>query len=271
MTGRVLGTRIFPAADDDREVSLLLSDLHAPADGGAVVQRLQTVLDAAAALGPRARVLLLGDLFDSYVSRAQLRVGVWADVAQRLARCAGQGVSITCLVGNRDFLLDGAFARAASCRVVAGGLSCRLAGRPALLLHGDELCLNDLPYQRAKRWLRSWPVRWLARALPLRAALWVAERARQKSMKVIAGGDPARFDPTAAALRAVFASGAEVLVFGHIHRPARGLFEGGEYCVLPAFDADGVGIMADAGWVKYVRAGAGGLTPEADPAAKRFA
>lgn len=271
MSGRLCGTRLFAAADDDRAVAFLLSDLHVPQDGGQVLAALQTVLDAAAPHGEAARVLLLGDLFDSYVGRRQLQVGVWREVAARLRAAAGRGVSITCLHGNRDFLLDTAFERAAGCRVVAGGLWCKLAGRRALLLHGDELCQNDLPYQRAKRWLRSPPVRWLSRALPLRAGLWAAARARQKSRQVVAAGDPARFHPTAAAVRQAFALGAELLVFGHIHRPARGGFAGGEYLVLPAFDEAGVGLRADAAGVRFVRAGPGGLELQPDPAARAFA
>lgn len=272
MTQRLLGTTLWSADDDDRDHTFLLSDLHVPATGGgAVMANLQRVLDAAAALGARARVVLLGDLFDSYVSARQLQIGVWSEVAQRLQATAQRGVSIWCLHGNRDFLLDAAFERAAGCRVVAGGLWCHLAGRRALLLHGDELCQNDLPYQRAKRWLRSRPVKALARALPLRTALWTAARARQRSMRVIHSGDQGRFDPTAAAMAAAFALGAELLVFGHIHKTARGLFAGGEYCVLPAFDEGGVGMLADATGVRYVRSTPAGLSPIEDPPPRDFA
>ena len=258
MNDRLLGTRLYAAADDDRSQSFLVSDLHLPADGGAPLQALQRLLAAASASGAQARLLVLGDLFDSYVGPAQLRVGVWREVAAALAQTAAAGVSLTLLHGNRDFLLAGEFTAAARCRVVAGGLRCQLAGRRALLLHGDELCQRDLPYQRAKRWLRHPLTRFVARRLPLQVALRAAERARRQSRQVIRSGDQSRFDPTAVAMTAAFATGAELLVFGHIHRPARGRFGAGEYCILPAFDASGVFLRASGAALSFERAFADG-------------
>jgi UDP-2,3-diacylglucosamine hydrolase len=270
VTAAVLGTSVADLGGDDRP-ALLLSDLHVPAGGGPVLDQLDALLAQAVRL--RARVFVLGDLFDSYVAPAQLRVGVWSDVAARLAAAAREGVALWFLRGNRDFLLGPEFDRATGGRLVPGGIACRLAGRAALLLHGDELCQNDRPYQRAKRWLRHPATRALARALPLRLALWVAGRARARSEAVVRHGDQERFHPTAEAMAAAFASGCELLVYGHIHRPARGAFPGEaarEYCILPAFDAGGVGLLADDAGLHYVRAAAGGLQDEPDPPPRSF-
>jgi UDP-2,3-diacylglucosamine hydrolase len=264
----VLGTRIETVAGDPARPVLLLSDLHIPADGGAVVEALSQWLDQAVSEG--ARVFVLGDLFDSYVSAAQVRTGVWREIAARFATAVGRGVEMTVLHGNRDFLLGTEFARASGVRLVAGGVRTRIGAREVLLLHGDELCQNDVPYQRAKRWLRSWPVRLLARRLPLSLALRVADRARSKSSMVIQSGDQTRFDPTAAAIGAALA-GVDQLVFGHIHRPARGRYGAGEYCVLPAFDAAGVGIRMHGQETSYVRCTARGVERLPDPAPRQFA
>lgn len=274
---RVLGTEVHDLGEADGP-ALLCSDLHVPIDGGPVTGRLCALLEHAAAL--RARLFVLGDLFDSYVCPAQLSVGVYREVAAELRAAVDAGVTLVVLHGNRDFLLGAEFERATGGRVVPGGVRCRLGGRTALLLHGDELCQHDLPYQRAKRWLRRPWVRALARRLPLRAALWVAERARRRSGRVTAAGDPARFRPTAAAVGEAFASGCEVLVFGHVHRAARGRFGApaagggrgeGEYVVLPAFDRDGTGLRADGGSLAFARVDAGrGCVAEPDPPAAEF-
>jgi UDP-2,3-diacylglucosamine hydrolase len=240
---RALGTPIVELGSV-RGAALLISDLHVPADGGAVLALLRAAVDAARALP--ADLFVLGDLFDSYVCRAQVRHGVWRDVAALFKNATAAGVRIVLLHGNRDFLLGAEFERASGARVMRGGVRVELGGVPTLLLHGDELCVNDLPYQRAKRWLRSAPVRWLARVLPLALALRVAARARAKSRMVIAAGDQARFLPTRAALAAAFATGVRRLVFGHIHRHAHGPFADGDYWVLPAFDTGGVGLRIDA-------------------------
>lgn len=214
----VLGTTVHtgPAAAS----AFLISDLHVPQGGGAVVDGLAGALHAA--LRGRSALFVLGDLFDSYVSRAQIRTGVWRDVAARCRKAAQDGLRIVVLPGNRDFLLGPEFVRASGAELVAGGYRATLGGVDTLLLHGDELCQNDLPYQRAKRWLRAPAVRWLGRRLPLGVALAVAERARRRSRAVIAGGDQGRFLPSEQAVRAAFATGVARLAFGHVHRHAHG-------------------------------------------------
>lgn len=265
----VLGTAITPLAAPLPR-ALLVSDLHVPADGGAVFAALGAA--AAAARATRMPLLLLGDLFDSYVCRGQVRVGVWRDVAALLRAVVADGLSVHVLVGNRDFLLGPEFAAASGARLVAGGLRGQIGGVDTLLLHGDELCQNDAPYQRAKRWLRHPVTRAVARSLPVAIAVRVAARARAKSAMVIQRGDPQRFLPTTAAVAAAFAGGVQRLVFGHIHRSSHGRFGAGEYRVLPAFDADPLAIAVDeAGW-RLVRCGAdGGLAAAPDPGPCPFA
>lgn len=271
MTLRVLGTRLFelPPPAARWTTTLIVSDLHVPVGGGPVVERLQAWLDLAATA--RARLFVLGDLFDSVVSPRQAGIGVWREVAGRCAAAVAAGAELTVLHGNRDFLLGRRFAAASGARVVPGGVLTTLAGRPALLLHGDELCRNDLPYQRAKRWLRSPWVKALAHCLPLSTAARLAERARQRSRIVVASGDPDRFDPTTGAVTAAFATGVDLLVFGHIHRPARGRTTGGEYCILPAFDEQGIGLAVVDRSVHYASVFGGRLQPCPDPPARAFA
>ncbi|MBL9079872.1 MAG: UDP-2,3-diacylglucosamine diphosphatase [Planctomycetes bacterium] len=246
---RVLGTQLF--AGDDAPAAVLISDLHVPADGGAVVAHLDAALRAAAAA--QAKVFVLGDLFDSYVSARQVRTGVWRDVAARFAAATAAGTEIVLLHGNRDFLLGPEFTAASGVRLVPGGLQVRLAGVPTLLLHGDELCQNDVPYQRAKRWLRHPCTRALARRLPLRWALAAAARARARSQAVVQAGDQTRFLPTISAVGAALAASGGRLVFGHIHHFAHGEMAGRHYWVLPAFDADPIGLWASDGRLEPVR------------------
>ncbi|MBM4060427.1 MAG: UDP-2,3-diacylglucosamine diphosphatase [Planctomycetes bacterium] len=261
---RILGTTIEAVPDDDRP-ALLVSDLHVPGDGGPALAALDLALCAAQARA--GRLFVLGDLFDCYVSAAQVRRGVFRDVAARFAAAAARGVAVHLLRGNRDFLLGDEFAAASRARLARGGLRLRLGGRETVLLHGDELCRNDLPYQRAKRWLRHPCTRWLLRRLPAGLALRLGERARARSRKVVMSGDQQRFLPTRSALGEVFAAGAELVVFGHIHRHAAGSAAGGCYRVLPAFDADRVGLLADAGGLRPVRflLDGGELRPVAEP------
>jgi UDP-2,3-diacylglucosamine hydrolase len=235
----VLGTEVVAGAPAGRAV--LISDLHVGSEGGRVLQALDAAI--AVASGSCEALFVLGDLFDSYVCRGQIQVGVWRDVAQRLRAAVAGGLRVVVLVGNRDFLLGQEFVRASGAELVAGGYRLQLGGVDTLLVHGDELCQNDLPYQRAKRWLRHGLTRWIARRLPVWLARRAAEKARRKSQHVIHSGDQTRFLPSQRAMATAFASGAQRLVFGHIHRHARGSFGEGHYHVLPAFDVAGVGLL----------------------------
>jgi UDP-2,3-diacylglucosamine hydrolase len=265
----VLGTAVR-ALDPAPVSAFVISDLHVPADGGEPLLLLGHALDAAVA--GNGSLLVLGDLFDSYVSRVQTRTGIWREVAQRFARARDAGASVQVLHGNRDFLLGPEFERASGARVVAGGLRGALGGTDTLLLHGDELCVNDLPYQQSKRWLRHPLTKAVLRRLPLGLALWVAARARRKSRMTIASGDQDRFLPTAGALDAAAATGARRLVFGHIHRFAHGRHGALEYWVLPAFDATGGGLRAGPGGIEPVAFAAGGRwTPVPVPGPIRWA
>lgn len=244
--GRLLGTPLLALPESPRP-ALIASDLHVPAAGGAVLAALAGLLTLATRHG--ARVFLLGDLFDSYVVPAQLRMGAYRQVVELLAAATGHGVELFVLRGNRDFLLGPEFPAATGAVLAPGGFRARLGGLDTVLVHGDELCTNDLPYQRAKRWLRQPWLGWLLRRLPLRLALRAADRARAKSQQVVMQGDASRFLPPAAALRAAFALGAQQVVFGHIHRAACGTIAGSRYRVLPAFDATaGVLWADDGGW-----------------------
>lgn len=245
-----LGTRVFDVTGGARD-AFVLSDLHVPHDGGRVVEHLAATLERAARL--RARVFVLGDLFDSYVTPKQLRTGVHRQTAELFAQATRAGADIALLHGNRDFLLGREWTDATGCPVIAGCMRTELAGARALLLHGDELCTRDLPYQRAKRWLRRGWVRALARSLPLWLAELAAKRARQQSLMVIGSGDQTRFLPPADALRAALGVKVDLVVFGHIHRLSCGAVGHGQYRVLPAFDVDGVHLHAGDG-LRYVGA-----------------
>ena len=252
MTGTVAGSPVAEAADDVRELTWLLSDLHVRADGGQVLDDLSNLLRRAAGDAARSRVLFLGDLFDSYVGSGQLATGAWKELARMLRNSVAAGVSVSVLSGNRDFLLDPGFEEQTGCRVIHGCLRAVLGGRPTLLLHGEELCLRDHPYQRSKGFLRHPVTTGLIRRMPLVLARALAEGVRTQSKKVVARGEPHRFQPPDWAVRATLAVGVEQVIFGHIHSRRRGQLDGsGEYWVLPAFDEGGIHLCHGPGDLRF--------------------
>lgn len=247
---RVLGTRVYRDPLPARDVTWLVADLHVTHRPGEEVlcAHLDRVLKVAREDPSRNRVFIMGDLLEFYVDARQLQqpdaLPGWAILRRALVETTQAGVPVAALWGNRDFLLDPAFERATGCRVVKGGVRLDLAGQPTLLIHGDELCLNDVPYQKSKRWMRNRLVQTLWRVLPipLRWRLKVGGSFRKESVRSTAEGDAFRFDPAQQGLDRVFSTDARQLVFGHIHRASRGPWLGpdgvvrGQYAVLPALD-----------------------------------
>jgi len=239
---RILGTRVFRVEVSDPEEVTLVSDLHLVPDDRAKI----AAFDALVASRPAgSKLLVLGDLFEFWTGRSQLRVPAWRGLIDILRRAGERGVRVYLFWGNRDFQLDRRFERATGTVVVPGGALLVAPDRTLLCLHGDELCQNDAGYQRAKRWLRSTPVRFLLHALPYSLTARMAAGARGQSRKAIAKTDPTRLFPSRRALASVRRSGTSELCFGHVHVASTGALPGdgeaGRYWILPSFESDDSG------------------------------
>ncbi|MFQ5505225.1 MAG: UDP-2,3-diacylglucosamine diphosphatase [Planctomycetota bacterium] len=235
---RCLGTRIFELELEKGATVFLLSDLHLRPEQAAALDAFRAFLEGLPGSGP---VLIMGDLFDYWIGRSQIGQGGWQDILDALARATSRGLRLYVFHGNRDFQLDRAFERATGTRVVPGALLLRRRGdRDLLCMHGDELCVNDRSYQRAKRWLRSPPLRLLLGVLPYRIARRLADGARRRSAAVLEGTDPELLHPSRRAMAMTRTLGTQDLCFGHIHVAGHGALAGeGEalcYYVLPAFE-----------------------------------
>lgn len=236
---RILGTLIHELCLGEEPVSLI-SDLHLRPEEADKLAALDRLL---AALPDDGVLVVLGDLFDAWVGYKQARVPGWREIVERFAALSQRGIRCFYLWGNRDYQLDAHFEREVQGRVVPGGLRLRRpSGATLLCLHGDELCQNDESYQRAKRRLRSWPLRFLGHHLPISLGLRAASRARSKSMEVVSGASEEALRPSRRALQTVAGAGDRQLLFGHIHVAGKGPLDSGSpsgfYHVLPAFEAD---------------------------------
>jgi UDP-2,3-diacylglucosamine hydrolase len=113
-------------------------------------------------------------------------------------------------------------------------------GQRVLLSHGDELCLDDKPYQAFRTEVRSpaWQRQFMARPLQERLAV-AAEIRRESSARRRFDGDAAVDVDAAEAVRWMHAMGAAELVHGHTHRPgSNALAPGFKRHVLSDWDLD---------------------------------
>lgn len=205
-------------------MDLFASDLHLSSATPALNSTFVALLDGRARAA--GRVFLLGDLFEAWAGDEDIDRPEYRPVVAALRALADTGIEVHVLPGNRDFLLGPAFAAATGARLHGDWLRCDIAGQPALLMHGDTLCIDDLPYQQFRRMVRApqWQAAFLARPLAERHA--IADDLRQRSRQATAGKDEYLLDANPEAIAATFRQhGLSLLIHGHTHRPARHVHE----------------------------------------------
>lgn len=223
----------------------IIGDLHLDIANPLQVEKFCERLRA---LRGTPRLIILGDLFEYWVGPAQLDAAK-VPVAAML-ELAESGTAIDIIPGNRDFLLEERFERASGAVVRANGFVGHLpSGKLAavgenaefvLLIHGDELCTLDLPYQRLRRVLRSRFARGLAAATPGPIARGIAGRLRRASTKAIDyKPNHTMQQQTSACTELASRSSCRTLICGHAHhfRDER-LPDGLRWLVVDAFGGE---------------------------------
>jgi len=165
---------------------------------------------------------ILGDLFEYWAGDDDLSDPFNESVAVALGELARSGPDLLFMHGNRDFLLDGAFAKACGGRLIDDPCSVNLFGTPTLLMHGDTLCTDDVDYQKFRIQVRNpnWQKGFLS--LPLEQRKRQIEAVRQTSESEKTRKAPEIMDVNQGAVESVLRQHAYPrLIHGHTHRPAR--------------------------------------------------
>ena len=165
---------------------------------------------------------ILGDLFEYWAGDDDLVDPFNGSVAAALAECSRAGPVLRFMHGNRDFLLDGDFAKACGGSLLDDPYALDLFGTPTLLMHGDTLCTDDTDYQKFRVQVRdpAWQKNFLA--LPLAARKRQIEAVRQTSESEKQRKPPEIMDVNQAAVEALLRERSYPrLIHGHTHRPAR--------------------------------------------------
>jgi UDP-2,3-diacylglucosamine hydrolase len=222
--------------------TLLLSDLHlSPARPRAVAAFEAFVRGPARSA---AAVYVLGDLFDWWIGDDQLRGTFARNVAASLRSIRDAGIPVYVARGNRDFLLGERFAAASGAALLGEETVLDLGGVRTLLTHGDELCTDDIAYQRYRARTRSpaWQAAILRKPYWVRRA--IAGYLRLRSRRANAQKPESIMDVNPRAVADAFRRhGVARLVHGHTHRPAAHAHvvdgEPRERHVLAAWHGDG--------------------------------
>ncbi len=162
----------------------------------------------------------------------------WAQAVVALLSTCAAARPVYFQHGNRDFLLGTAMAEACGLQLLAEEVCLQAFGQRVVLVHGDAECLEDRPYQAFRAQVRqpAWQQGFLAQ--PLATRLQLAAQMRDASQQAQADGPYADLDAQACAAL-LQRHGAQTLLHGHTHRPARHALPGGaQRLVLSDWDHD---------------------------------
>jgi len=208
--------------------AVFVSDLHLSADIPPRTRAFTAFLD-----GLRTRKLyILGDLFDFWVGDDHLTLFERSGLIEALEGLARRGAEILIMPGNRDFLLSEKVAAKLSARLLPEYHQIPLPSGRTLLLHGDQLLLNDMEYMLFRAAIRRRTLWALYRMLPFRWRTAFAHTMRQQSRSAVKRKRkhrPRILRFSRIALRQLLNSGFRCVICGHLHRPALITFStGGE-------------------------------------------
>lgn len=144
-------------------VDFIASDVHLGAVPAATERRFVRFLEHVGA--EDGSLLINGDLFDFWFEYGSIIPGRHVRVLGALAALTDAGHAVTFVGGNHDAWGGRYLEEELGLRVVHGPARFSLAGRPALVAHGDGLGTGDLGYRALKAVLRSRPAVWGFRAL----------------------------------------------------------------------------------------------------------
>lgn len=196
---------------------LFIADLHLSAERPDTLALFLRFLQARA---PQANALyILGDLFDAWIgddddsaAAEQVRTGLRA--------LSDSGTAVYLQHGNRDFLLGETFLAATGAQLLDPASVVTLDGQATLLMHGDQLCTDDVEYQQAKLLLRNpaFMQDFLSRPFVERAALAAEYRKRSGEATSLKAADIMDVNDTTV-VDALRQHGVTRMIHGHTHRP----------------------------------------------------
>jgi UDP-2,3-diacylglucosamine hydrolase len=198
--------------------SLFIADLHLAPECPATIRLFLNFLEGRARRAER--VYILGDLFDAWIGDDD-DGPPYPELRAALRDLTASGAACLLMHGNRDFLIGRRFARETGCTLLRDPHLAELAGVPTLLMHGDLLCTDDVPYQRFRHKVRNPLVQrlFLWKSLARRRA--IAADYRRRSGAATALKAEAIMDVNQAEVeRRMRRYGAQRLIHGHTHRPA---------------------------------------------------
>ncbi|QKI89378.1 UDP-2,3-diacylglucosamine diphosphatase [Thiomicrorhabdus xiamenensis] len=168
------------------------------------------------------RLYILGDLFEVWLGD-DIGLQQYPTEIQALKELSNSGTELYLQYGNRDFLMRKRFQQASGVHLLADEYTLTIGDREVLILHGDQLCTDDIDYQKMRRIFRNPIIQWLFLHLPKSKRIKIGEKMRQESIQAGKTKNAEIMDITEEALQALLQRhpGCTTVIHGHTHKPAQ--------------------------------------------------
>jgi UDP-2,3-diacylglucosamine hydrolase len=229
-----------------RTLALFISDLHLQEAHPRTAEAFFRFLDERASAA--GQLYLLGDIFEYWAGDDDLGSPFHQRIVGALRALADAGIALFWLAGNRDFLVGTEFARAAGLTLLAEPYVTTVGGQRIAIVHGDAQCTGDVKYMAFRAQVRdpAWQQQFLAMPLAQRKAIIAG--LREGSREAHSTKSYEIMDVTPDAIAALHeATGSDVIIHGHTHRPALHEQDGKRRYVLPDWELDQE--PARGGWI----------------------
>lgn len=198
--------------------TLFISDIHLRAERFAIKAAFIDFLTGVASYSEH--LYILGDLFDFWIGDDAVQPEN-LPILTTLRALSDQGVCLSIMPGNHDFLYGEIFAKAINCQLLNDPCVIDLYGVATLITHGDLLCTNDSDYQQFRQKVRDpkWQAEQLAQ--PIASRLQIAHELQTQSRMATLAKHHALMDVNQITVEAMLREyQVYFMIHGHTHRPA---------------------------------------------------
>lgn len=206
--------------------TLFISDLHLSEDRPDITELFFKFLHDYA---QKAESLyILGDFFEYWIGDDE-QTSLTQSVANALNTLSHKNCKIYFTHGNRDFLVGKKYAKSANMKILKDNTVINLYNTPALLMHGDTLCTQDVAYLKFRRKVRNPITQFLFLCKKLESRRNIALQLRKMSKIHTPKVAPEILDVTASEIpRVMNKYHTQLLIHGHTHRPGIELIKMGD-------------------------------------------
>lgn len=203
--------------------SIFISDIHLTQNNELIKNSFFSFLDNF----PEEvnNLFIVGDLFDLWIGD-DVRNELVEDLHLKLRKITNNKKNIFFFHGNRDFLVGESFCKTSNIKLIHEPTVFEFFGYKTLILHGDQLCTEDVDYQNFCKIVRNeqWQSEFLSLSIPER--LKIAQNVRKESSVSLANKDDYITDVADRTVLKYFEKYRVThMIHGHTHRPKIHLVE----------------------------------------------